>query len=252
MDDKRQRRAQNAASHDVPPRPTAVEALSHANMLKRDGKREGGDRPPKLGEILVAQGQITQEQLESALASQRDSGRRLGEELIKSGYVKRAVVSRALRIQRRVTFAAMCSTLAVSTIAPAVEAAQQRGQIAVSATVPAQAIGQIVQQPSEITITDTDVAQGYVDVPAGSQLRVTSNNPAGYVIDFFTRLPIFRSVRVSNASGSADLGPEGGTIIERGQYGRNLPLSLTYRFMLAASAQAGTYAWPLAVNVRPL
>ena len=251
MDDKRQRRAQNAASYDAPPRPTAVDALLHANMLKRDGKREGGDRPPKLGEILVAQGQITQEQLESALASQRDSGRRLGEELIKAGYVKRAVVSRALRIQRRVTFAAMCSTLAVSTIVPSAEAAQ-RSEIAVSATVPAQAIGQIVQQPSEITITDTDVAQGYVDVPAGSQLRVTSNNPAGYVIDFFTRLPIFRSVRVSNASGSADLGPEGGTIIERGQHGRNLPLSLTYRFMLAASAQAGTYAWPLAMNVRPL
>ena len=251
MDDKRQRRAQNAASCDALPRPTAVDALLHANMLKRDGKREGGDRPPKLGEILVAQGQITQEQLENALASQRDSGRRLGEELIKAGYVKRAVVSRALRIQRRVTFAAMCSTLAVSTIVPSAEAAQ-RSEIAVSATVPAQAIGQIVQQPSEITITDTDVAQGYVDVPAGSQLRVTSNNPAGYVIDFFTRLPIFRSVRVSNASGSADLGPEGGTIIERGQHGRNLPLSLTYRFMLAASAQAGTYAWPLAMNVRPL
>ncbi len=252
MDDTRQRRAQNAASSDVQPRPTAVDALLHAGTLKRDGRREGGDRPPRLGEILVAQGQITQEQLESALASQRDSGRRLGEELIKAGYVKRAVVSRALRIQRRVTFAAMCGTLAVSTIAPAVEAAQARNQIAVSAVVPAQAIGQVVQQSSEITITDADIARGYVDVPAGSQLRVTSNNPAGYVIDFFTRLPIFRSVRVSNANGSADLGPEGGTIIERGQMGRNLPLNLAYRFMLTATAEPGTYAWPLALNVRPL
>jgi hypothetical protein len=89
-------------------------------------------------------------------------------------------------------------------------------------------------------------------VAAGSQLRVTSNNPAGYVIDFFTRLPIFRSVQVSNGSGSADLGPDGGTIIERGQIGRNLPLALTYRFMLASSVQPGTYAWPLALSVRPL
>jgi hypothetical protein len=251
MDDKRQLRAQNA-SERTRTRPTAVDALLHANTLKRTGTAQGGDRPPKLGEILVAQGQITQDQLDAALASQRQSGRRLGEELIKAGYVKRSVVSRALRIQRRITFAAMASTLAVSTIAPAVEAAQARSQIAVTAFVPAQAVGQVVEQMSEITITENDIARGYVDVLAGSQLRVTSNNPAGYVIDFFTRLPIFSSVRVTNANGSADLGPEGGTIIERGQMGRNLPLSLTYRFNLAASAQPGTYAWPLALNVRAL
>jgi hypothetical protein len=245
MDEKRQRRAQNAANHSTRSRPGAADAHLRAD------KPGAVDRPPKLGEILVAQGQISREQLAAALASQRKSGHRLGEELIKAGYVKRSVVSRALRIQRRITFAAMCSTLAVSTIAPDAEAAQ-RGQIAVTAVVPAQAVGQVVQQPSEITITDADIARGYVELPVGSQLRVTSNNPAGYVVDFFTRLPIFRSVRVSNGNGSADLGPDGGTIIERGQYGRNLPLELNYRFMLAASVQAGTYAWPLALNVRAL
>jgi hypothetical protein len=118
MDDKRQLRTQNAAERRT--RPSAVDALLHANTLKRAGQPGVGDRSPKLGEILVAQGQITQEQLDAALASQRDSGRRLGEELIKAGYVKRSVISRALRIQRRITFAAMASTLAVSTIAPAV------------------------------------------------------------------------------------------------------------------------------------
>jgi hypothetical protein len=251
MDDKRQLHLQNAAER-TRTRPTAVDALVHASTLKRAGKSQAGDRPPKLGEILVAQGQITQEQLDAALASQRKSGRRLGEELIKAGYVKRSVVSRALRIQRRISFAAVCSTLTVSTIAPEADAAQAKSQIAVSATVPAQAVGQLVQQIPEITITDADVARGYVDVLAGSQLSVTSNNPAGYGIDFFTRLPIFSSVRVTNANGSADLGPDGGTMIERGQMGRNLPLSLTYRFVLATSAQPGTYAWPLALKIRPL
>lgn len=245
MDEKRQRRAQNAANPTTRKRPAAADAHLRA------AKPGAAGRPPKLGEILVAQGQISREQLAAALASQQQSGRRLGEELIKAGYVKRSVVSRALRIQRRITFAAMCSTLAVSTITPDVEATQ-RGQIAVTAVVPAQAVGQLVQQASEITISDADIARGYVDVPVGSQLRVTSNNPAGYVVDFFTRLPIFSRVRVSNASGSADLGPDGGTIIERGQHGRNLPLDLAYRFMLAASIQPGTYAWPLALNVRPL
>jgi hypothetical protein len=246
MDEKRQRRAQNAARSSQHSRPEAADAHSRAD------RAAAGDRPPKLGEILVAQGQITRQQLDAALAAQTTSGRRLGEELIKAGYVKRAVVSRALRMQRQITFAAMCSTLAVSTIAPNADAASGRSQMAVTAVVPSQAVGQVVQQASEITITDADIARGYVDVPIGSQLSVKSNNPAGYVVDFFTRLPIFRSVRVSNASGSAELGPDGGTIVERSQIGRNLSLALTYRFMLASSVQPGTYPWPLALNVRAL
>jgi hypothetical protein len=246
MDEKRQQRTQNAVN------PATGSPMAAAGASERADEPAGTDRPPKLGEILVAQGHISRDQLESALARQQTSGRRLGEELVKAGYVKRAVVSRALRMQRQITVAAMCSTIAMSTIAPTVDAAPQRGLIAVTAIVPAQTVAQLVEQPSEITITDADVARGYVEVAAGSRLRITSNNPAGYFIDFFTRLPIFRSVRVSNSNGSADLGPDGGTIIERGQHGRNLPLDLSYRFMLASNATPGTYAWPLALNVRPL
>ena len=212
----------------------------------------GDEHPaPKLGEILVAQGKITQEQLALALELQKTSGRRLGEELVKAGFVKRAVVSRALRIQRRIVFGAL-TTLAASSIIPTVDAATTRNQIAVTAFVPAQTVGQLVQQSSEITITDADIARGYVEIPGASQLRVTSNNPAGYIIDFFSRLPIFTSVRVSSTGGGADLGPDGGTIIERGRQGRDIPLNLSYRFNLAAQVQPGTYAWPLALNVRPL
>lgn len=208
------------------------------------------DRPPKLGEILVAQGKITQEQLAVALERQKTSGRRLGEELVRAGFVKRGVVSRALRIQRRIVFGAL-TTLAATTISPDIHAAA-RSQIAVTAFVPAQTVAQLAQHPSEITITDADVARGYVEVPAASQLRITSNNPAGYVVDFFSRLPIFTSVRISSADGSAELGPDGGTLVERGRRGRDMPLSFSYRFNLAARVQAGTYAWPLALNVRPL
>ena len=206
---------------------------------------------PKLGEILVAQGKITQEQLTIALERQKTTGRRLGEELVKAGFVKRAVVSRALRIQRRIVFGAL-TTLAASSIIPDVSAATANSQIAVTAFVPAQTIAKLVLNPTQITITDADVARGYVDVATASQLQVTSNNPAGFVIDFFSRLPIFRSVRVSSAGGGADLGPDGGAIIERGRHGRDMPLNLSYRFNLADNVQPGTYAWPLALNVRSL
>src|SRR6184192_879834 len=100
---------------------------------------------PKLGEILVAQGKITQEQLTIALERQKTTGSSLGEALVKAGSVKRAVVSRALRIQRRIVFGAL-TTLAASSIIPTVDAATTRSQIAVTAFVPAQTVGQLVQQ----------------------------------------------------------------------------------------------------------
>ena len=245
MDEKRQRRTQNAATSPQDSRPEAAAAHSRAD------RTAAGDRPPKLGEILVAQGKITQDQLAVALQRQKTSGRRLGEELIKAVFVKRAVISQALRIQRRVVYGAM-TTLAATSILPDVNAAALQSQIAVTAVVPAQTVAKLVQQPVEITITDVDIARGYIDVAIGSQLSVTSNNPAGYVVDFFSRLPIFTSVRVSSAGGSADLGPDGGAIIERGRQGRDIPLSLSYRFNLLGSVQPGTYAFPLALNVRPL
>jgi DNA-binding Lrp family transcriptional regulator len=244
MDKKRQDHAEIA---------TAAAGRAHHTAVAIQGGEHPvpAERAPKLGEILVAQGKITQEQLAIALELQKTSGRRLGEELVKAGFVKRAVISRALRIQRRIVFSAI-TTLAASSIIPSVDAATVRSQIAVTAYVPAQAVAKLVVQPSEITITEADVARGYVDIPAASQLQVTSNNPAGYVIDFFSRLPIFTSVRVSSAGGGADLGPDGGAIIERGRQGRDIPLNLSYRFNLAAQVRAGTYAWPLALNIRPL
>jgi hypothetical protein len=244
MDKKRQHHTEIAPA-------AAARAREDAARARRGETPVSADRAPKLGEILVAQGKITQEQLAIALAAQKTSGRRLGEELVKAGFVKHSVVSRALRIQRRIVFGAL-TTLAASTISPHLHAAALKSQIAVTAYVPAQAVAQVVQQPSELTITGADIARGYVDVAVGSQLRVTSNNPAGYIVDFFSRLPIFTSVRVSAAGGSADLGPDGGAIIERGRQGRDLPLNLSYRFNLAAQVQPGTYAWPLTLNVRPI
>src|SRR5271170_3333675 len=106
MDKSRQPRTEFAPSAAASPRAATTPARVG------DG---AADRAPKLGEILVAQGKITPQQLAIALERQRTSGRRLGEELIKAGYVQRAVVSRALRIQRRIVFGAL-TTLAASTI----------------------------------------------------------------------------------------------------------------------------------------
>lgn len=50
-----------------------------------------------LGENLIAKGQLTQAQLDSALAKQKETpGERVGEILVKLGYVTKAQVEAAL------------------------------------------------------------------------------------------------------------------------------------------------------------
>ena len=160
-----------------------------------------------------------------------------------------SISGRALRRRRLFGYAASFSALAATTISADTDAAQV-GQLSVSAYVPSRVVSQVEQQQAALTITAADVAKGYVEVPAGSRLRVTSNDPAGFVIDIFPRLPIFTAVHVSTRDGSARLGPDGGGLAEHRHRGRNVPFELSYRFELADNVQPGTYAWPLAISVR--
>ena len=63
-------------------------------------------RPEKirLGEILLQQGLLTHEQLQSALTEQKRSGRRLGRVLIDNGYLSEDQIGDALARQLRIPF----------------------------------------------------------------------------------------------------------------------------------------------------
>jgi type IV pilus assembly protein PilB len=75
----------------------------------------GRDAPPKLGEVLVAAGVLSQVQLLEALQTQRRDARhrRLGEILLYSGIVTEGQLTRALSGQLRVSYADL-PTLAIS------------------------------------------------------------------------------------------------------------------------------------------
>jgi len=57
-----------------------------------------------LGSLLVAQGVVSAEQIEEAMAEQRQSGARLGEILIARGYTSRAAIIDALAQQAELLF----------------------------------------------------------------------------------------------------------------------------------------------------
>lgn len=106
-------------------------------------------------------------------------------------------------------------------------------------------------QQMQLTVTPADVARGYVEVSAASRFTVTTNNRAGYYLNFQPRAEIFRSVAISGPGVSIEIGAGGGTIIQGGAengIARTL-LELGYRFYLNEGVQPGSYSWPLSVSV---
>lgn len=58
----------------------------------------------RLGDLLVASGTITGQQLERALALQKETKQRLGDVLIQNGFITEAQLIDALRVQLGVDF----------------------------------------------------------------------------------------------------------------------------------------------------
>jgi hypothetical protein len=210
------------------------------------------DRVPRLGELLVQRGLLSVDQLAQALSRQRRTGRRLGVELVNSGLVERRHVRHALWLQRWLALTAFSTVVAIAvTETGDALAGNARGEIAVSAIVPAVAVLQVERQLPELTLTAADVARGYIDVPAASRLAIRTTSRSGCMLDFHPRLALFKSVSVSSALGAGDLGPDGGTLVARGTTGR-IATDISYRFHLDGDVRPGAYPWPLAVSVRPL
>ena len=61
-----------------------------------NAEQPGSSAGPPLGELLVSPGLITPEQLEQALADQRDSGRPLGEIFVRLGFTNGPIIAQAL------------------------------------------------------------------------------------------------------------------------------------------------------------
>jgi hypothetical protein len=158
----------------------------------------------------------------------------------------------AFSCHRSTLHATVCA-LIVAAAMPATSRADARaGALAVRCAVFATAQASIDHQPGELAISASDVARGFVDVPAGSRLTVTTNSRSGFVVDFLTRVPIFKSVDVRASGASGSIGPDGGTLVERRRSGRAMKTEIAYRFALADGVRPGVYPWPLTLRVRPL
>jgi hypothetical protein len=138
-----------------------------------------------LGNILVANGNITRPQLEQALRQQIKSGRRLGDELITSGHASSGQVEKGLLLQRKLLACALAVTVGLApVVATSAEAAQSSAAMSVSVTVVAHAKMHTYFQESQLNISKKDIERGYVDAPAALRFSVVSNSQSGYLMEF--------------------------------------------------------------------
>jgi len=72
------------------------------------------DSPLRLGELLVATGHISREQLDAALRKQSQTGGKLGEVLVAEGYARPNQVKRGVRLQKMLVNSVLAAILSLS------------------------------------------------------------------------------------------------------------------------------------------
>ncbi len=206
-----------------------------------------------LGNILVANGQITRSQLELALMQQTKTGRRLGEELIKAGHASSGQVEKGLLIQRKLVAYALAASVGFSpVVATTADAAQMSADVGVSVTVVAHAKMQTVFQETQLKISKEDIVRGFVEVASASRFSVSTNSQSGYLLEFYPVGEIFESVQIGGLGSPVHIGADGGAIVQRGQLLANYSHELSFRFTLRPEVVPGNYPWPLQLSVRSM
>jgi hypothetical protein len=219
-------------------------------------RRQAGQSPTAgkfcLGNILVATGQITRQQLADALKWQADRGGRLGTSLVACGHANERQVIHGLSLQRKLIVAVLIAAMSLVS-APAVQnayAEPHTTKLTVMARVATFFRMQVDHQVAALTITAGDIERGYVEVPAASNFSVITNTQEGYVIDFRPRSDVFRSVLVTGLQSPIEIGAQGGIAAQNVPHGRTTFHQLGYRFLLRPDLQPGSYPWPLEISVR--
>ena len=104
-----------------------------------------------------------------------------------------------------------------------------------------------VSQPDRMVVEERHIAQGYIDVDAGSAVRLTVNTRDGYLLAarYDAALLSAVEVRVSNQSLTASSGFGSMRVTSGLSTDKLTPIS--YRLHLAAGIPPGDYHWPVAL-----
>lgn len=229
-----------------------------ASLAANDASGEPGHSRPlpeclRLGELLVARGDVLRADLEQALKQQAQTAHKLGDLLLCMGAITAAQLAKVLRLQQGLLAAVLAAGLGFAiALAPAQAEAVGGGASAkmqISVTIQKSVRLSVKSNPETMQITAADVARGYLDLPQHSRLDIQSNSREGFALEFHgtDASGAIREVEVSGAGREARIGAAGGMMLlgSVSQPGVVQAIDLRYRVHLTQSAQPGTYAWPM-------
>jgi hypothetical protein len=104
-----------------------------------------------------------------------------------------------------------------------------------------------LRQPTDLTITQQDIATGYINIEAGTVMHVTCNDPNGYFLNFYIEDRMINAADVK-INGRIVTVQAGTGLIRQPFHGiSGETVEITYRFYLAPDLKPGSYRWPLTV-----
>jgi hypothetical protein len=132
------------------------------------------------------------------------------------------------------------------TLASAASAAQST-QMAVSVEVIARTILTVDRQPATVIVTESDIARGYVDVPAAIGFEVRSNARNGFLLRFQPVSGPFSKATLTWDDALVTVGADASWIARPYRSGISSGI-VDVRLTLASGIAAGTYPWPVALS----
>ncbi|MCC6475064.1 MAG: hypothetical protein IT514_15125 [Burkholderiales bacterium] len=158
------------------------------------------------------------------------------------------MVTRAIGVSRRLCARALAALVcALGSVASSADG----GRLAVWAIgLPHGGYVVMEHQAPSIHVSAEDVKNGEVRVPGGSRFAITTRTPAGFAVEFTSAGTCCQSVVIDGIGATVELGPRGGTLVQRKAAAGRRVIAVDYRFVLAPGVAPGSYPWPLEMMVR--
>ena len=126
--------------------------------------------------------------------------------------------------------------------------AGNKTSVQVTATVQPMISQTFVQQESALVVTQENVKNGYVDVPAATVLQVRTNSRDGYFLTFELNGQIANEVWIMDGHKTTVLTGEIGAVHQSSSGHSTQVKKVSYRFLLNPDTQPGIYTWPVHVT----
>jgi hypothetical protein len=134
----------------------------------------------------------------------------------------------------------------------AVQAKDSLTTMAVSAIVVANAKMQIINKKDQINITQEDINKGFIEIPSGISFSIKTNSQQGFSMDFIPVGSVFDSVKISGISNLPELTANGGSVVQRGLFSKDIVYDLNFKFKLSQNITPGKYPWPVQIAVHAI